>query len=163
AWVADKFGRLKMRRDQGDGLGTFEALEFLELGIHGKWALWRALAAVSDEDDRLKGVDYAHLTSRAEAQRNTVEERRLDIARAALLGKRIEDISYDVHAVPLLFAQFLETGAQTGEYVLQRRDCTPLPIHYRAFLFSDGCHAAIWDPVGGWKELYLAALLEIDP
>jgi PAS domain-containing protein len=87
----------------------------------------------------------------------------LGYSRDELLGKRIEDISYDVHAVPLLFAQFLETGAQTGEYVLQRSDHTPLPIRYRAFLFSDGCHAAIWDPVGGWKELYLAALLEMDP
>jgi hypothetical protein len=84
AWMAEKMGRLKMRRDEGNGLGTFEALEFLELGVHGKWALWRALGAVSEKDERLKGVDYAHLASRAEAQRNTIEERRLDIAREAL-------------------------------------------------------------------------------
>jgi hypothetical protein len=86
AWVGEKVSRLKLRHGSGDGLGTFEALEFLELGIHGKWALWRALDTVSDQDDRLRGVDYAHLAARAEAQRNTVEERRLDLAREVLIS-----------------------------------------------------------------------------
>jgi hypothetical protein len=30
-------------------------LEFLELGIHGKWALWRALGTVAETDPQLKG------------------------------------------------------------------------------------------------------------
>src|SRR6266436_4277745 len=86
----------------------------------------------------------------------------LGYAREEMLEKRIEDISYDVSQVPTLFAQYVEAGALEGEYVLQRKDRTPLPIRYRAFLFGDGCHAAVWEPVGGWKELYLAALLESD-
>ena len=49
AWLSEKVTRLKLRHG-GDGLGTFEALEFLELGIHGKWALWRALATVAATD-----------------------------------------------------------------------------------------------------------------
>ena len=87
----------------------------------------------------------------------------LGYSREQLLAKRIEDISYDVHEVPRLFAQYLQSGTLEGEYVLQRQDHTPLPIRYKAFVFSDGCCAAIWEPVGGWKELYLAALVEIDP
>lgn len=38
AWVAEKVSRLKLKRDASDGLGTFEALEFLALGIQGKLA-----------------------------------------------------------------------------------------------------------------------------
>ena len=87
----------------------------------------------------------------------------LGYSREQLLTKRIEDISYDVGEVPRLFAQYLQAGFQDGEYVLQRQDRTPLPIRYRSFVFSDGCHAAIWEPVGGWKELYLTALVELDP
>lgn len=87
----------------------------------------------------------------------------LGYTREEMLEKRIEDISYDVSQVPKLFAQFVEAGAQNGEYVLQRKDRTPLPIRYQASLFSDGCHAAVWEPIGGWKEHYLAALLESDP
>ena len=39
SWLAEKVSRLKLKHDSGDGLGTFEALEFLVLGIHGKRAL----------------------------------------------------------------------------------------------------------------------------
>jgi len=68
----------------GSRLGTFEALEFLELGIHGKWALWRALAAAAPRDPRLQGMDYECLTGLAEKQHSDVEQRRLEAALAAL-------------------------------------------------------------------------------
>lgn len=84
AWISEKFSRLKLRRGAQDGFGTFEALEFLELGIHGKWALWRALRTVAETDARLRGLDYEHLAARAEAQENLVEERRLETARQVL-------------------------------------------------------------------------------
>jgi hypothetical protein len=87
AWLSEKVTRLKLRHG-ADGLGTFEALEFLELGIHGKWALWRALGTVAVSDARLRGIDYEHLAERAEAQRALVEERRLETARAVLPGSR---------------------------------------------------------------------------
>src|SRR5271170_1664203 len=35
AWLGEKLSRFKLRHDSDDLLGTFEALEFLELGIHG--------------------------------------------------------------------------------------------------------------------------------
>lgn len=83
-WLSEKIMRLKLQPGSGDDLGTFEALEFLELGIHGKWALWRALRIVAEGDARLRGEDYERLTERAESQRNRVEQRRLEIAPATL-------------------------------------------------------------------------------
>lgn len=83
AWVAEKLSRIKLGRGAENGLGTFEALEFLELGIHGKWALWRALAAI-EVDPHLHGTDFDRLTARAESQRAQVEEHRLEFARKAL-------------------------------------------------------------------------------
>ena len=83
--------------------------------------------------------------------------------REELLQKAIDDISYDVSQVPNLFRQYLETGSQQGEYVLQRKDRTPLPIRYQAFVFRDGCNAAIWEQIQDGRQPYMAALLELDP
>lgn len=84
AWVQEKLSRFKLRRDEGHGLGTFEALEFLALGILGKRALWRALDAIAPEDSRLGGVDFSYLVERAEAQHERAEHQRLEVARMAL-------------------------------------------------------------------------------
>lgn len=46
AWLTEKASRLKLKHGTGNGLGTFEALEFFVLGIHGKRALWRALSHI---------------------------------------------------------------------------------------------------------------------
>lgn len=81
AWMAEKVSRLKLKRGASDGLGTFEALEFLALGIQGKLALWRALAAVGPGDARSNDLDVDHLAARAETQHAQVEERRLEAAR----------------------------------------------------------------------------------
>jgi hypothetical protein len=75
---------LKLRRRAAGGLGTFEALEALALGILGKLALWRALAVSAAADARLRGVDFDHLAARAQAQHARVEERRLEAARVVL-------------------------------------------------------------------------------
>jgi hypothetical protein len=84
AWVAEKFSRLKLSHDPANGIGTFEALEFLVLGIHGKLVLWRALASVSSDDSRLRGMDYQRLIARAESQYASVEEHRISVAHDAL-------------------------------------------------------------------------------
>ena len=86
AWFAEKVSRAKLKHGE-NGLGTFEALEFLELGIHGKWALWRALAVIAPNEPRLQGPDYQELINRAEMQRGKVEEQRLETARTALQRK----------------------------------------------------------------------------
>jgi hypothetical protein len=84
SWLGEKVGRLKLR-DHGEmNLGTFEALEFMVLGIHGKLVMWRALAELAVNDRRLKGFDLGQLVLSAEEQENAVDEWRLRIARTAL-------------------------------------------------------------------------------
>ena len=84
AWLSEQLSRLKLWRRTAGRLGTFESLEALALGILGKLALWRALEEVAATDARLRGVDFAHLAARAQAQHARVEERRLDAARTGL-------------------------------------------------------------------------------
>ena len=85
AWLVEKVSRLKLKHGSSeDELGTLEALEFLMLGIHGKWALWRALSVVAPFDGRLKGTDFIQLIARAQSQHDRVEERRLEWAKIAL-------------------------------------------------------------------------------
>ena len=84
AWLAEKVSRLKLKHDSKQGLGTFEALEFLMLGIHGKWAMWRMLAIIAGHDSRLQGTDFGQLTIRAADQHDRVNERRMDYGRSAL-------------------------------------------------------------------------------
>jgi hypothetical protein len=62
AWLGEKVSRVKLRRRAAGGLGTFEALEALALGILGKLALWRALAVIAAVDGRLGGMDFDHLS-----------------------------------------------------------------------------------------------------
>jgi len=83
AWFGERLSRLKLHHHTADGLGTFEALEFLELGIGGKLALWRALGAAAPRNSRLQGIDFEHLAARAELQQYQVEARRLEAAQAA--------------------------------------------------------------------------------
>jgi hypothetical protein len=83
-WLSEKLSRLKLQTAAGDRLGIFEALEFLELGVQGKLAMWRALSAASAGDSRLQGLDYELLMARAESQASKVEQRRLEAARLAL-------------------------------------------------------------------------------
>lgn len=88
AWVAERATHLKLRMDDSsDGaLGRLEAFDALAVGIEGKRALWRALAAAADGAPDLQGMDYARLTRRAEEQRERVEAVRLQAARTALAG-----------------------------------------------------------------------------
>jgi hypothetical protein len=82
AWLVEKVSRLKLKHGSNDGLGTFEALEFLVIGIHGKWALWRAMQEISSFDTRLRGFDFSELAARAHKQHQMVEERRLACAQS---------------------------------------------------------------------------------
>lgn len=84
AWLAEKVSRFKLSHDDPDGLGTFQALETLALGILGKLALWNALSVVPEINDRLGGVDLAELIARAQRQYKQVEESRLFVARNVL-------------------------------------------------------------------------------
>lgn len=93
AWLMEKVGRLKLRRGASDGLGTFEALEFLALGILGKLSLWRALALLVPSEKRLRNIDFETLIERAERQHAQVEKRRLEATRAAFNVSRASRIN----------------------------------------------------------------------
>jgi hypothetical protein len=86
AWLAEKVSRIKLQHSDSTGLGTFEALEFLELGIHGKLALWRVLAKIAPSESRLTGFDFDSLMSRAEDQAIRVEKHRMAAAHNAFLS-----------------------------------------------------------------------------
>jgi hypothetical protein len=61
-----------------------EGLETLALGIQGKLALWRSLAALGDAVPPLKTLDLARLQSRALEQFERVDRLRLDAVRRIL-------------------------------------------------------------------------------
>jgi hypothetical protein len=86
AWLTEKLTELKLRLDDsahGD-LRLFESLEALSLGIEGKKSLWLALSAAAEVSPELRIADYEQLKNRAEEQRNRVEAKRLEVAKAAL-------------------------------------------------------------------------------
>ena len=89
--------------------------------------------------------------------------RLLGYERSEMLANSIENVSFDDREVPTQFAEYLRRGKMDGEYVLRHKDGNPVPIRFRAFLFADGCIAAVWEPIKDWRELYLSALVEIDP
>ena len=88
AWFAEKMTRFKLRHEGKDSLGTFEALEFLCLGIQGKHALWTALKSISAEDPGLAGIDYDQLLQRAADQHSRADAKRLELASLALVNRR---------------------------------------------------------------------------
>jgi hypothetical protein len=81
AWFAEKASRMKLTHDEPGGLGSFEALEMLALGILGKRSLWQALPLIADFDERVRGENYRQLSDRAQQQHDRVEEYRLRVAR----------------------------------------------------------------------------------
>jgi hypothetical protein len=86
AWIAEKFGRIKMH-PEGEGSGDpglFLALEALVLGITGKQFLWRALATAQESWPQLQRFDFARLQNRAKEQAERVDAKRLEAAREAL-------------------------------------------------------------------------------
>lgn len=84
AWVGEKARRIKLGAGMSDDFGTFEALEFLALGIQGKLHLWYALEVVAVTDARLRYLDFKTLIARADEQYLKVEDRRLALAAIAL-------------------------------------------------------------------------------
>ncbi len=86
-WGAEKLGRLKLNgRLLGySPLSRLVELEVLELGVHGKLALWHSLQRL--ELSELGGADFElhRLVSRAEHQLRQLEDHRLRAAAEALI------------------------------------------------------------------------------
>ena len=85
AWILEKFSRLKFpAKAEDEGLGVFQALEVLALGITGKRALWRNLASVSETVQGLRVLDYGVLQKHATEQFERVEAKALELAPSVL-------------------------------------------------------------------------------
>ena len=84
-WTGEKLGRLKPNAQlRGySPLSPLVELEGLLMGIHGKLAMWRALAEVT-QDLGLDRARFEALSARAERQQADVERHRLDVGRRAL-------------------------------------------------------------------------------
>lgn len=96
SWFGEKLARMKLGHDKDEGLATFEALEFLVVGIHGKLALWRALDVAASSDARLAGFNFKQLAARAQRQQDEVDQFRLQVARDALVSRPrgVNDLRY---------------------------------------------------------------------
>ena len=80
-WLAEKASQIKLSGDDADGgIGTFEALETLGLGIQGKLSLWQVLGLIRQVDSRIPAHDYDLLAERARRQHAQVEEHKLKLA-----------------------------------------------------------------------------------
>lgn len=86
----------------------------------------------------------------------------LGYARPELLNMTIDDASYRPDRVPAMFEQYEKEGKLNGQYILRHKSGKPIFIEYRAFAFSDGCLAAVWEPIKEWKQLYQSAMLELE-
>ena len=87
AWAAEKLGRLKPN-GQLTGyspLSRLVELEGLALGVTGKLALWRSLAATRSD---LGSFGLETLIERAESQRDGLEKRRVEAAQARVRRAR---------------------------------------------------------------------------
>jgi PAS domain-containing protein len=120
---------------------------------------------LSHHHPEVEGAEFAVFTDSSRRYVDCTEGvcRLLGYERSELLVRTIDNVSFHDDEVSKLFAEYLQRGRMDGEYVLRHKSGAPVPIRYRAFVFSDGCTAAVWDPVKSWRELYLSALVEIDP
>ena len=82
AWLGEKASRAKLQHHDPQGLGAFEALETVALGISGKLALWRVLPQIAQLDSRVAGHDFVALATRAQNQFAKIEDYRLRLARS---------------------------------------------------------------------------------
>ncbi len=87
-WLGEKVGRLKPNEKiKGySDLSRLVELETLGLGVEGKASLWRSLLQVQGDYPELDKFDLPALLTRAESQRDRVEEYRREAAAKALAG-----------------------------------------------------------------------------
>jgi hypothetical protein len=85
-WGAEKLGRLKLNgRLLGySPLSRLVELELLELGVHGKLALWRSLQRLELDELTRSDLELPRLVSRAEHQLEQLESQRLRAVAEAL-------------------------------------------------------------------------------
>lgn len=88
SWIAEKLSRLKLSETMTGDTDLKRLLEFemLSLGIEGKLSMWRALIEVNHAHSELAAADLTGFAKRAESQRSSLEDHRLQVADQALVG-----------------------------------------------------------------------------
>jgi hypothetical protein len=69
--------------------GTFLTLETLSIGVEGKLCMWKALKVVEGDYPELAALDIDKLSERAQAQRDRIEGKRLEVAGSALSSSKV--------------------------------------------------------------------------
>lgn len=84
-WIAERFARLKLAADDpGNGpFRAFEMVELISLGVEGKNALWKSLAAIAPTNPVLGGIKFDELLQRGREQRAILQPIHDDLARRA--------------------------------------------------------------------------------
>ena len=88
SWIGEKLSRLKLSDTMTGDPDLKRLLEFeaLSMGIEGKRSMWRALMEIRHAHPELAASDLAGLAERAESQRSTLENHRLQVASQALIS-----------------------------------------------------------------------------
>ncbi|MES2437657.1 MAG: hypothetical protein V4584_01235 [Verrucomicrobiota bacterium] len=96
--VTARVGFLKLMWEgfEPGGLGMFEGLEMIALGIQGKRLLWLALREIAECYPEWEGVNFSDLERNAIDQRNGVELWRLAAARDTLASAERRAASHPV-------------------------------------------------------------------
>ena len=83
AWIAEKIGRAKLgpSANNKDSLRDLQALETLFMGVTGKILLWGALKTLNGKHPSMDQFDFAGLENRAIKQLESIETKRLELAR----------------------------------------------------------------------------------
>lgn len=86
AWLGEKAGRLKLNGHLTSYSPQSRVIEIegLELGVHGKLLLWRALSSASDLVPELSKAELDRLITRTERQIERLEELRLVAVRESI-------------------------------------------------------------------------------
>ena len=70
--------------------------------------------------------------------------------RTELLGMTVRDLTPAMRQdnVDELWPRFIQAGSQAGDYVLQRKDGTPVAVHYAAYAsVAPGVHVSVITPL----------------
>jgi PAS domain S-box-containing protein len=70
-------------------------------------------------------------------------------ARDELLKMSVQDLTPEMRqdAAGLLWNRFIQAGTQAGDYVLVRKDGSPVPVHYAAYAsVAPGVHVSLLTP-----------------
>lgn len=96
-----KVGRLKWVWEglEPGRLGNFEALEMLAIGVHGKRLLWVMLREISPWIPEWREIPFADLELEAIAQRDSIEVRRLEAGKEALVNAKRRTGNFPVSPV----------------------------------------------------------------